>query len=106
MQPDSHNSESGGVGCAVAKYFILLLSLVPLSPFLLHNRVQYSVTDLVGTVVMLVSSPVIALIEGFMLVLLSKNKIDLILFSVGTSLAASPILMFWANWIYSRSQGH
>jgi len=104
MPPDSPKQEepTQRLGCAAAKYFVLLLSLVPLSPILLHNTVQYSVQDLIGTVIMLVSSPVIALIEVFMLVLLRESDVDRILFGVGTLLAALPILMFCGNWIFYR----
>jgi hypothetical protein len=104
MPPDSPKPEESkrGIGCAVAKYFVLLLSLVPLSPILYHNTMQYSVQDLIGTVIMLVMSPIIALIEAFMFVLLRESEVDRILFGAGTLLAALPILMFCGNWIFYK----
>jgi len=63
---------------------------------------QYSVQDLIGTVIMLVMSPIIALIEAFMFVLLRESEVDRILFGAGTLLAALPILMFCGNWIFYK----
>jgi hypothetical protein len=108
MPLDSPNSEETeqGPGCSVKKYFVLLLCLIPSMAFWHVQSISeahaYDLESFAWAMVSLVSSPFIALIEGFMLVLLHESKVDVVLFGLSTALAAFPILVFWSNWIYEH----
>jgi len=56
---------------------------------------EYSPSSLLLVVTTLVASPVIALVELFMLVVMRETKLDILLFTLGTIISAIPILLFW-----------
>ena len=102
MPPDLQDAdaqESVGAGCTVARYIALSLSLVP--PILLWQVAsiqqghEYSTPSLILTVSTLVASPIIALLELFMLVVMRESKLDIVLFGLGAIISAFPIVMFW-----------